>query len=375
MQSMTAIAQLRSKMGGLGANIHDDFANNPGQISVQINRNYQDMKNMPMANSMLGEIAMRAGDQFMDMPFFDPESKRAKMVGNAIVKIRDEGQPMDEVVRGMQYEMNSAAMLDMKKDDSGEPAIEHQGDESLDAKIKLKPKKNKLEEIEAALADASKFVVVSDSFGQSGMRLPGSLSEEETTIREALDKIADTRHYNWDKRNSVIELRDRNWYRKRMAQIPEARIKAWRDTLKKTGTLDIDDLTQITALNQEEFNVNIMSDDDFIRGNLPGVYFGSRDVLKAYGTLSESRRSAVFSTDGLNLSALSPDEWRQFEKLITQRKPSYLEGEQDVITLRATRAQRGKLFDYTFTISSADDLPPIKWAFTTPEYKEPDKKQ
>lgn len=42
---------------------------------------------------------------------------------------------------------------------------------------------------------------------------------------------------------------------------------------------------------------------------------------------------------------------------------------------RATQARQEKLFDYTFTISSADDLPPIEWKFTTPEYKEPEKKQ
>ncbi|MCL5104653.1 MAG: hypothetical protein M1133_11160 [Armatimonadetes bacterium] len=375
VQSMIAMAQLRSKMGDRRANIPDDFASNPGQISVQLNRHYEDSKNRPMGHSMLGEITMRVDDQSIDMPFFDHDSTLAKMLGKAIIKSQEEDRPMDEVMRGMQGEMMSAVVSDIKKDDSGEPAVEHPEDPDLDVKIKLKPKENRLEEIEAALADASKMAVVSDSFGQQmGMLGRGYISDEEMSVREALEKIAETRHYNWDKRNGVIELRDRNWYRKRLAQIPEARIEAWRETLKKTGTLDLDALVHIAALNQEEFNDNITSDEDLMRCNITGVYFGNRDVLRAYGALSESQRSAVFSANGLNLAILSPDQWNQLEKLITQRNPSYLQGEQDVITLHATRTQQGKLFDYAFTISSADDLPPIVWRFTTPEYKEPEKK-
>lgn len=92
VQSMTAMAQLRMRMGDRRASIPDEFAAGSGQMSVQLNRHMQDVKNMPMAGSMLGEISVRMGDDNVDLPLFDPDSKMAKLMGKAILRSEEDGR-------------------------------------------------------------------------------------------------------------------------------------------------------------------------------------------------------------------------------------------------------------------------------------------
>ncbi|MCL5104127.1 MAG: hypothetical protein M1133_08430 [Armatimonadetes bacterium] len=373
-----------------------------GRVSVQINPDYSQTNTYTAGTPTLGHIFVR-GDRdgdYYPLTFRDPESKEAIVWAKAVIKIEEIGARMrgeawretqdeDEVAKisgevwhELRGEEEAARMSDLKKDDSGEPAIEHEDDSSLDKKVKLKPKKTenemrKLEEIEAALADVSGFAVISDSF-VSSTRIPDFLGEEEITVRDALDKIEESCHYNWDKRESVIEFRDRDWHLKRCALISDAQIAKWRDNLKKNGILDIDDLVEIAALNEVQVWVNIIGDDDLYRSTDLYAAFGRpgfrvRDMLKIYGAFSNKQKSAVFSANGLNPATLSPDHWRQLEKLIAQRSASLLQSQDEVLTLRATRTNEGKRFRYKFAISSSADTSSLDWAFMTPEYKEPGK--
>jgi len=373
MQAAAAFAKLEFTMGGRRGSLPDDILNNAGQLSVQLNSHADMMNSSHMGNTMLGEISTRIGERNIDFPFFDPDSKLTQMIGKAIIQSQEEDRPMDEVMKDMQGEMMQAVFSEMKRDESGEPAPEHPEDEALKAKIKIKAKDNRLDEIEAALADASKLAVVSDSFGRT-MSMPVSLGEKDITIREALDQIADGYRYNWDKRASVIEFRDKNWFKKRAAQIPEAWIQGWRDTLKNTGTLDINDLAQIAALTFEQFQTNISDDDDLMRSSITGLIMRSRDMLRAYGSLGDTQQAAIFSEDGLNLRSLTPEQWQQIEKLINQRNGLFLQNNESTLLLRGRRNQQNKCYEYKFTLSTSEELTPIEWSFTTPEYKEPPEK-
>ncbi|MHB9037210.1 MAG: hypothetical protein ACYC64_11135 [Armatimonadota bacterium] len=376
LQSMQACMALGAKLGQVNKDVSpllEDMAANAGRITLQLNGNMEHIQGSPMASSILGEINIRYGDENAGIPLFDPESKMANIFGKALIESQESGKPLNEIMKGMQGELIAAVMLQVKQDDSGEPISEHPEDSALDAKIKMKAKDPKLESVESALADATEFSVVSDSFGMS--RGLVNFGDDEIVLKEALEKIADGFHYNWDKRTSILEFRDRNWFRKRNAQIPQAWIDAWKNTLKDTDTLDIGDLAQIAILTQEQFNVNIMADDDLTRSGVQGTIYPNRDWLRAYANLTESQRTAVFTEVGMNLSALTANQWSQIAKLITLRNAAYLESSDTHIILTGTKTSKDGRFEYAFSMTASDDLPPIKWTFTTPKYQEPPKEQ
>lgn len=375
LQSITSLSQIQARISrGRGGELPDGLAANIGQVTVELNPHLEAMNSMPINGIMLGEMNMRYGDKHFVLPFINPESNLAKMIGKAMIKSEEEDRPIDDILKESQGGLISL-MSDMKKDDSGEPVVEHPEDPALSEKVKLKPptEKNRLSEIQAALAEASKYAIISDSYG--GGQGFVNVTDQEKELKAILEEISNGYHYNWEKRGSVIEFRDRNWFKKRAAQIPDAWLDAWRETLKSTGTLDIADLVQIAALTMEQFNTNVMGDEDLMRNGMAGIIFGNRELLRAYGALTESQQSMLFSEGGLSLRSLSPSQWPQVEKLIKQRNVSYLQSEESDIKLSATRTQRDKQFEYSFTLSTTDALEPVKWSFTTPKYTEPPKKQ
>ncbi|MCE5315369.1 MAG: hypothetical protein ABFD49_06425 [Armatimonadota bacterium] len=389
LQSMQTFGDVANKLSGKSdcVTLPDVIIENLNNITIQINGGLENMQSSPLRSMMLGDISIQLGKASTSnpnsigfglgnygayFPLLDPNSKLANLFGSIFAECYEEGKTVDDVMKGRDDDIMTAVMADIQKDDSGEPLNKHPDDSALEAKIKA-PKKSVLAEIEAGLAEASGFAVVSDSFeNDSGL---AKFGDEEITIKDALEKIADSFRYNWDKRASVLELRDRNWFRKRSAQIPQAWIDAWKKTLKDTGTLDIGGLAQIATLTQEQFNINIEPDDDLMRCGITGVIYPNRDLLRTYAQLNEAQRAAVFAGSGLDLSILSPDQWSQFEKLFYHRMPEYLKDTDAVLTLSGTRNPKDNLFDYTFTITTTDDLQPIEWTFTTPKYQEPPKEQ
>jgi hypothetical protein len=372
MQAFVALTAKHDPNGGI--TLPEDIYDNMGKISVQLNRHMEELKSTPMRGVMLGDITVGYGSKTIDLPLLDPDSKVANIVGSALLESQDTGQPLNEIMKSREGDVIAAFMLQVKQDDSGEPVSEHPEDPALDAKIKIKSKKTtSLESLQSELADAAGFSVVSDSFGIS--RGLVNFGDDEIVLKDALEKIADGFHYNWDKRSSILEFRDRNWFRKRNAQIPQAWVDGWKKTLKDTGTLDIGDLAQIAILTQEQLNVNVLSDDDLMRSGLNGAIYPHRDWLRAYAGLTEAQRTAVFSKAGLDLSLLTADQWVQVAKLITRHNGAYLEDADTHLILIGTRTPKATLFEYSFSITASEDIPPIKWSLATPKYQEPPTEQ
>jgi len=170
------------------------------------------------------------------------------------------------------------------------------------------------------LAMASKLCVVSDyfpSWESGGIPSQGPPSGE-MELRAALDRIVDVYVYNWDKRDGVIELHDRNWFRKRAAQIPDAWIEKWqwRNELKRTGDLGIDGLAQIALLTYDQYNQNIREVEDWHSASLAAVVAGGRAPLAFYACLHPDQRSALFSESGLDVATLSADQSEALRKLL-----------------------------------------------------------
>lgn len=374
-----AMRDMHRIAGMLGdkADFPEDVVNNLGAIDIRINAHHEEMRNRPEAGFMVGMMEIRGGGRHFGVPLMDPDSHMAKLIGKALVRSMDEGKPANEAFRDMQTEFMTAIMADMKKVEFGEKPIEHPDEPALHEKIKLKPESRSLDDVLSALAEASKLNVVSDYLGRSGFgaELGKIDGEQEAELKTVLDKIADAYRLNWEKHGDVLEFRNREWYHKRPLLIPEETLEAWRKAFKETGTLDIADLAQMAALDIERFSMNVMDDEAFSTSNISGTIFPHREVLRMYAILDDTQRAMLFGESGLDLHALSPEQWKQAEKLLSGRNPAFLQNADARLTVAGTRVPKDKRFEYTFTVTCTDQDKPIEWKFTTPEYKEPPKKE
>lgn len=372
IRAMRDLHGIESKLGGGRRDFPEDIADNLNSVTVNINSHMEEMRSRPEAAFMLGMIEFQGGGRHFGVPLIDPESAMGKMIGKLVLRSLDEGKPINEVAKDIQGEFMQAVISDIKSVDVGEKSPEHADEPALHEKVNLKPKTNRLDDIQAALAEASGLSVVSDYFGRGDMMPLGS---QEGELKTVLDRIGDASRYNWEKRGQVIEFRHKDWYRKRASQIPEAWLETWRKTLKDTGTLDVPDLAQMAVLSMEQINDNIMDDPTLMSSGLMGVIFSNREVLRLYAGLSGSQQAMMFTEGGLDLRTLTPEQWKLAQKLIGARNSELLQSPEAPITISGTRTPKGKRFEYQFIVSSTDAPAPLEWKLTTPEYREPPKEE
>lgn len=369
MQSMRQMNDMLSKIsnGKYSSALPNDLGADASKINISINKMRQNVPGMH-SSFMMGDVIISYNDKSSLVPMLDPNSDIAKLMGKAILESNEQNRNIDDVLKENIAELTNAMMQAVKEESAGgEPLIEHADDPALDAKIVLKPESVKLPDIEKALAEESKFAVVSDYFPDE-MQIPANVPKTETAIKETLDKIGEALTYNWDKRGSVIELRDRNWFKKRAAQIPEAQLEAWRQELIKTGTLDIDSLAQIAQLDIEQTSMNVFPDE--ILRTCMGSYFSSKDILRLYATLTQNQRAALFTDTGLDLAALSQDQSELAVKLIRANHFKDLD-EEAPISIICERTQHEKTFYYAFSVIVDGNQGKTEWIIGTPIYTPP----
>jgi hypothetical protein len=372
VQAMRDLWRFESMIGGRTTPFPEEVASAAtDQLSINVNSRLDSIRQSQDAMFMLGQVEMRCGDTRVRFDIVDPDSHMARAVGQMLVEAEETGRSFNDVERSVESLFTDATMADVKREDPAEARVERPDDPSLRAKVKVSPKSPGLPGMQSALADASGFGVVSDSFVQLfGQPVP---TDKAMELGELLDKIGEGYRYDWDKRGSVIEFRDKKWFNKRAAQIPEAWIERWRKTLKDTGTLELDDLVQICGLTLEQFQQTIVGDNVLIASDVAGVYYGGRDILKLYGTLSDFQRSAVFAESGLDLKLLNPEQWAQAFRTINPLRPGLLQNQDVSMTLAASREDRHGLIMYTFKIATSDGGSPLDWRIITPRYVEPPK--
>lgn len=328
-----------------------------------------------ISDGELARLWYRCGNVDAYTSLFNPDGKFAQALGKACVDFEDgKGGSFEEINLGTTPEMVKAAASDVESFDPGESPTEHPDDPALLKKIKIDAKSNLLKDVQSALAESTGFAIVSDSFGNA--KCLGSVRKDEAETKTLLDDITKSSYYNWDKYGSVIEFRDRYWFKKRSAQIPESWIEVWRQTFKKAGTLDISDLAQIAALTQEQVNINIDGDEVLTSTaksgqSLTTLIMLEQDVLRAYDALTESERNKLFSSSGLDIREVSPDRRADVEKPIARRNAEFLLNSDAQIIMRGKCVQQGKQLKYTLTATTSDAINPIVWTFTTPKYEPP----
>lgn len=370
-QSMQQMLDMEAKFGGgrSSRTLPSDLASDMSGVSVRINHKMDMINGMGRgAGMLLGEMEFSYKGGAITVPMMDPDSALTKMIGKALIECEDTGRSMQDVMKDMGPELVAAVMNEMRAEAGGEAINEHPEDPALKAKIKMEAKGNSLPDIEEALSDASKLAVVSDFFG--GWNMPmGQAPAGESELKEVLERIADTYTYNWDKRGSVIELRDRNWFKKRAAQIPEAWLEAWRLSMTKNGTIDIDELAQIAALTHEQISVNLMA-DDVLSGSVGAIY-SWRELLRLYGALSPDQRSLMFTDAGLPLRSLTQDQWAQAEKAMQTRRDGATEPSRRHFIVATRGESPGKALSYKFTLIDDSKTELSSWAIMTPTYTPP----
>lgn len=375
----------------------DDISNDTDNLILELNRAVsQFTSNDPIAYIAMGEISISYIKQVEDnnticcqtnLPLINPDSKCARYYAEAAIKILDDNQPSEKV--RIDYD-DPEAVQSVKEDaaskDWGEAPVEHAADPELEREIKLEfvPKtpgkstfiRKAYEDYLSTLTRASGFAVVSDAYFNS-QDSPSGLIKENDKIAEILNGISRDYVCNWWKQDQVLEFRDRSWFKKRAAQLPDEWLDRWSKIIKDTGILEIDDLAQICCLTKEQFQYNFYC--DYQIGN---VYSDSKPnkMLRFYSSLNKFQKSLLFSEQGLEIAALSPE---QASKLM-QVDPKL--NSLDVVSVFGKREDKGYSNNsynksrqrdvyYRFDIFLKDkSVEPIA-EFTLPAYQYPVKKE
>lgn len=291
--------------------------------------------------------------------FIDPESDLTRLQTKYMDAVLHDGDY--EELAGEMTKAGKALVVDM-----GEPLAIHADDPDLSAKVKMKVDGNDFANVLAALADSSSFAVVSDSFNKSFWDL--AFSRDDIAIRAALDRVESVCRYNWARHNSILEFNDRDWYRKRAAQIPDAWLETWRTALVNNGFLDINELAQIASLTPEQIAANLIQDD--ILGKCIGLNFGTfanHDILQMYGALDKQQRSSMFTEQGLTLDSIAGNQSPAVQAFLKRSLTL-----QDKLRLVGKRSNVNKRVCYDFSlITSSDDFAGLRWIVRCPVYVPP----
>ena len=297
----------------------------------------------------------------------DPNSKYANLRARLFNATND--SEADQINKDINTLLSSEAK------DNSEPRVEHPDDFALSAKIKINAEGYKFADILASLSESSGFAIVSDSFDAKfyGLNFP----KDEIKVQKALDKIESVCKYNWERNNSILEFYDKDWFRKRAYQIPEAWLEVWRKSLKDKGILDINQLSQIAILTPEQISANIYDDD--ILGQAVGLdCYGisvNRDILNAYAALNKQQQNLIFTKQGLNLDLLVDNESSEVQALL-QRCTSLQRASQGGLRLVGTIDKYEKQTIYLLNImTSSGDYAGLQWTIHTPVYTPPVEKQ
>jgi len=322
------------------------------------------------ANTLhMGWIVVRYGPQYSEQdlitPFPNPDFQTTRLFGTEFVRSWETGQAADQV-RFPRSEIDAAQVADRVRfgqdDTPDEKSREHPDDPALQKKVKCQPEDTRMASVLAEIAKNSELSIVSDSFGRPYTR--PVMIQGEMKIREVLDRIETVYVENWERRGSVLEFRDKDWFMKRSAQLPEAWLEKWRQEAKKTGTLDLDTLSQINKLSYDQRRINTLEDDVLGKMNLspdPGF-------LKIYDCLDASQRRAVTTTSSTAIIQLTDAQTSMMADSIIGKGAQAAN-----VTLTAARKPVGKHFEYELQAAGSDGSQLAVWKLSTTEYTEPKK--
>jgi hypothetical protein len=147
--------------------------------------------------------------------------------------------------------------------------------------------------------------IVSDSYAVVLARNNSDVPDKAELV-VLLDKLGDVYRLNWEKHGATIEIRRRDWFRRRASQLPDEWLDPWRKELEKNGVPSLDTYTHMVALADDQVEENINSDpllDQVVGGR--GGDSRNRWFCRFYTQLNDSQREMAFSSDGLDMLLFS----------------------------------------------------------------------
>ena len=190
-----------------------------------------------------------------------------------------------------------------------EPPAEHPDKPWLQRKVKVELEKEdayKLSTALASLARASGFCVVSDSFAST--RCNGPLASGERGLGDLLAAVSGSYGYNWERHDSILEFRKRDWFRLRSTQIPDEWMERWKANFKAKGTAVLSDIAQMAALSSDQLHENIFREPVFTMSPEFGwTIQNSRAILRFYNCLTSTQRK-ILPSMGVGLDELAPEQ-------------------------------------------------------------------
>jgi|GEM_PF-1208547 len=167
--------------------------------------------------------------------------------------------------------------------------------------------------LQKTIADAAKLNIVSDSYA---VVLGDYKPEPKAKISKVLENLCRGCLCNYEKHGSTIELRRRDWFRRRASQIPDELVEEWRNEIKQNNILSLDTYAQMVTLTREQIEENISS--DALLDKSIGIFWERRDtegLMRFYLQLNPWQRKLLFSEDGLDTSMLNKEQRQYFKEM------------------------------------------------------------
>lgn len=327
--------------------------------------------------------------------YVDPESTVAQQYAKTCIDIVDGHKSNEQVQAEISSATKDAYEKEAEENDRYlliEPLVEHEPDTDLQKKVKVKLDNAALQRldhpqriaaIQKAMSEAGGFGIVSDSFA----RFLGSIdiTSDEKEFQSILDNFAKGLGDNWEKHGTVIEMHNRDWFRKRAAQIPDGWIERWKASLKKTGQLSFDEYCKILMLTVQQLEENILADPVLkCCGQAPQNrnLVNYHTLVRLYLRLDANQRAMLFTPDGLPFGSLNPDQWQAANAMLYD--PYCLKWDMDTLIKEAQDrlCMREKIIKfpdgnvvYQFTLSAEDPniTENVKYLVLLPKYDGPEK--
>lgn len=237
------------------------------------------------------------------------------MIAQTCIKAYDQNRPLLDLINEDRPRLKEAAnkereRLQAEKPPLGcDPGAIHPADLLKTDLLAAKAESKVITGLVESLADASGYAIVTaDLRGSSDLSF-----DKGASVREALDKMAETFALNWNKNGHTLEMWPSDWHERRESRVSKAWLESIKTKLKRDRTLNIDDISQIAALTDGQFS-SILKDD--VLSCLSSVSADDREFLKIYALFSADQRSVLFSDSGLSYAHLAQDQQQAILKLL-----------------------------------------------------------
>lgn len=329
----------------------------------------------PIGSEKFGRITISE----LPLLIFDPRDAAAKIRGRIVLAAAEQQRPIKEIYQEMKTEYTQALGARLNQpaevDYLEEPLMDHPTDSTLLQKIKLDVQGNKFEDFASALAKASGTSLAIGYTSSLSMYIRSvnwkSIidTSQEVELKTVLDKITEITHCNWQKKEAGIEFLDRKWIRNRAARVPESWLRRWRGEASSTGTLSLETMIDIAAL-QDAQRQTVLNDDVLAavspdaKESLSDIVNNNLDLLRLYNMLEHDQRKALFDSSGLNIKAMTQDQ----QKAIQSMAAADTLQQAGQFILYATKQPQDKQTQYSFVARSSSGTMLAQWKFISPQY-------